>query len=172
MDRRLRNIKPIIQAIQNDRDPEPALEHTLISMPKVGIQRIILELMKASLNDERYIPVFDLLHARFPEKISILKSKALVCHPGYPNETIAALSKAIAILHQKHDDHPDIVEFYFWAGRVYEKQDQLYQAIAAYTLAISHYNPYQIDINRYIDSLYKRGMLYLRTNQKEKGKKE
>ncbi|MFP4622514.1 MAG: tetratricopeptide repeat protein, partial [Bacteroidales bacterium] len=169
MDRRLRNIKPIIKAIQNERDPEPALEDTLISMPKEGIKRIILELMKVALNDDRYIPVFDLLHARFPDKVSILKGKALVCDPDYPTETIEALSKAIALLHQKYDDHPDIVEFYFWAGHVYEKQDKLHQAIAAYSLAISHYNFCQVDINRYLDSLYKRSMLYLKTNQKEKG---
>ena len=172
MDKRLRNIKPIIQAIQSDRDPEPALDHTLISMPKEGLQRIILELIKASLTDDRYIPVFDLLHARFPDKVSILKGKALVCDPDYPNEAIAALSKAIALLHQKREDHPDIVEFYFWAGRVHEKQDELYQAIAAYSLAISHYNPCKVNINKYIDSLYNRAMLYLRTNQKDRGKKE
>lgn len=172
MDKRLRNIKPIIQAVQNDKDPEQALEYTLISMPKEGIQRIILELIKASLNDDRYIPVFDLLHARYPEKVSILKGKALVCDPDYPNETITALSKAIALLHQKRDTHPDIVEFYFWTARVYEKKDELYRAIAAYSLAISHYCPNKDNKKTYIDSVYNRTLLYLRTKQKDKGKNE
>ena len=171
MNNRLKNIQPITVAIQNNNNLKEAVDQTLISLPETGMRRLLLELMKASLLDERYMSVFDILHEKYPESIVILKSKALILKFDYPRETIRTLSKALFLLHQREGYPQNIYSFYIWIGRELEKLKEYHRAIAAYTLAISHYWPGKHTKNICHKGHYLRARLYIKTQQNRKAKK-
>ena len=99
--------------------------------------------------------------------------KSLACRPRHSKTALDAEIKALTILHQTDEDYPLIRQCYESLGVLLYQLEQPQQAIAAYTLAMSYYNPREDYFQHAFHfSLYNRAWLYLQQNRHDLAKKD
>jgi len=155
----IRNIK---QAIATNTNLEKTVEQAANSINTSNdLDKLLDFLLEEANKSSRYVYVFDLLHQKFPGNPHILFTKAVSCHSLNRRESLRALTETLAILHNS-DENPFLIRLcYETIGVHYQNLNQINQAIAAYTIALSYYNPDEDDfIEVHSHSLYHRARLY------------
>ena len=162
----------IQKAIKNHTSLKLAVQRTITNYNSKAMPQLAHEITSLSLWDEDYLEVFDLLLQFHPNDISLLEHKALAYDLMEPLISIQALSQAIAILHQKHGHQPDISAFYHWVGTNYQRINKPNKAIAAFTLAISHFKKGPDEEPVLYNSYHRRAEEYLKINRYDLAKKD
>ena len=171
MEKHIRNIR---RAVKNNANLKEAVNHALASITKSSdLENLLDDLGEVAFKNPRYLEVYDLLHKHFPQNALIMVSKSLACRPRHCNESVDALIKALVILHQTDEDYSLIRICYESLGVNYFQLSQPRQAIAAYTLAMSYYNPQKDHFQHAFHfSLYNRAWLYLQENRHNLAKRD
>ena len=169
-----KHIRKIKRAVKENTNLEEAVEQALASITKSSdLEELLDDLGEIAFQDPRYLKIYDLLHERFPQNALIMVCKSLACRPRYSKTALDAEIKALTILHQTDEDYPLIRQCYETLGVLLYQLEQPQQAIAAYTLAMSYYNPREDYFQHAFHfSLYNRAWLYLQQNRHDLARKD
>ena len=150
-----------------------AAGHSLSSLkPRSGIDPLLESLVSQALKDDRFLPVFDLLAEREPGNANVYEAKAYAWAFEDSAEVVKALIQALAILEERGGIQNDLLGLYLWLGETYEKQKELKQAIAAYSMLLGYYREGVDDKKFHYQALYKRAHLYLDTNRNDLARRD